>query len=363
MPPKTKNNPNSSKTKKGRAPKHQNTFAFRHNPKSKKTEKILSSPNVGVCRRCHDKIEWRKKYRKYKPRTQPGKCNLCSRKNVMAAYHTICTECAGSEKAIAAMEKRRTAPSASSSEGGVVVDDDNDGDAAAASVPFSEEVFDEKESNDEAVENNDNNNSCDQRSISGASHTSSSKNNNIDCTTDNITKSKRRVRVCAVCASEPALSKYNLDGDVDEELIDKIHELEDIIEMGIHPEDGHKMTLREVKGVERELEKLKLEVKERKRRGRVDGEGENEEEGNEDQEEGDGEDDDGASGEDGDGGASADEDAESVDENDGQGANGDDDDDANDPFLLAIGGKDKLLVGEEYQKMLLAKEQSKQRKL
>ena len=30
-------------------------------------------------------------------------------------------------------------------------------------------------------------------------------------------------------------------------------------------------------------------------------------------------------------------------------------DDANDPFLLAIGGKDKLLVGEEYQKMMLAK--------
>ena len=53
-----------SKKKKGRAPAHQNSYAFRHNPKSKKTEKILSSPNVGVCRRCHEKIEWRKKYRK-----------------------------------------------------------------------------------------------------------------------------------------------------------------------------------------------------------------------------------------------------------------------------------------------------------
>ena len=55
---------NTKKKKKGRAPKHQNTFAFKHNPKSKKTEKILSSPNVGVCKRCYDKIEWRKKYRK-----------------------------------------------------------------------------------------------------------------------------------------------------------------------------------------------------------------------------------------------------------------------------------------------------------
>ena len=54
----------TKKKKKGRAPKHQNSFAFIHNPKSKKTDKILASPNVGVCKRCYDKIEWRKKYRK-----------------------------------------------------------------------------------------------------------------------------------------------------------------------------------------------------------------------------------------------------------------------------------------------------------
>jgi hypothetical protein len=41
-----------------------NSYAFRHNLKSKKTDKILASANVGVCRRCSDKIEWRKKYRK-----------------------------------------------------------------------------------------------------------------------------------------------------------------------------------------------------------------------------------------------------------------------------------------------------------
>jgi len=57
-------NNNTKKKKKGRAPKHQNTYAFQHNPKSKKTDKILASPNVGVCKRCYDKIEWRKKYRK-----------------------------------------------------------------------------------------------------------------------------------------------------------------------------------------------------------------------------------------------------------------------------------------------------------
>jgi hypothetical protein len=89
----------ATKRKKGRAPAHQNAFAFKHNPKSKKTDAILNSPNIHVCRRCHDKIEWRKKYRKYKPRTQPGKCNLCLQRNVKAAYHTICTDCTTSERA------------------------------------------------------------------------------------------------------------------------------------------------------------------------------------------------------------------------------------------------------------------------
>jgi Uncharacterized conserved protein (DUF2039) len=81
------------KKKKGRAPAHQNTFAFRHNPKSKKTAKILSSPVHNCCRRCREKIVWRKQYRKYKPLTQPATCNQCHRKNITAAYHTICKNC------------------------------------------------------------------------------------------------------------------------------------------------------------------------------------------------------------------------------------------------------------------------------
>lgn len=72
----------AKKKKKGRAPKHQNSFAFRHNPKSKKTDKILSSPNVGVCKRCHDKIEWRKKYRKVS-------VPFCARTGVFGANNTL----------------------------------------------------------------------------------------------------------------------------------------------------------------------------------------------------------------------------------------------------------------------------------
>lgn len=51
-------------SERSRAPAHQNSFAFKHNPNSKKTKKIAAIPNVGVCKRCHDIIEWRKKYRK-----------------------------------------------------------------------------------------------------------------------------------------------------------------------------------------------------------------------------------------------------------------------------------------------------------
>jgi len=104
MPPNS-NKGGGKKKKKGKAPTHQNEFAFKHNPKSKLTQKILDSPNVHVCKRCHEKIEWKKQYRKYKPRTQPGKCNECQKRNVLAAYHTICTGCTtASAKAKALLE-------------------------------------------------------------------------------------------------------------------------------------------------------------------------------------------------------------------------------------------------------------------
>lgn len=79
--------------KKG-APKHQNTFAFRHNPKSKLSKSIHAIPNVGLCERCTQQIEWRKKYRKYKRLTECVRCTACAQKTVSYAYHTVCTECA-----------------------------------------------------------------------------------------------------------------------------------------------------------------------------------------------------------------------------------------------------------------------------
>ncbi|KAL7483643.1 hypothetical protein ACHAW6_009289 [Cyclotella cf. meneghiniana] len=333
------NPPGTKKKKKGRAPKHQNSFAFRHNPKSKKTEKILSSPNLGVCRRCHDKIEWRKKYRKYKPRTQPGKCNICFQKNVMAAYHTICTKCAGGEVAIAAMEKYRSGPNGGTTKdhdddevSGTNSDDAIDAHIAASNDPGHEEV--RHENNDDDANDDD----CPR-----ATDASTSKPGG-DTTFAKSPNNSRRIRVCAMCTREPALSKYDkLDGEGAGELIARIQELEDALESGMDSADGHKLTLREVKAIERQLDKLRLEMKEKgkknKKKDAVNEDGDGEEAESDDHDESESDDDE----------------SDQIEEDEDD----DDDDDRNDPFLLAVGGREKLLVGEEYQKMLLAREQQK----
>ncbi|KAJ2760206.1 hypothetical protein IWQ56_005544 [Coemansia nantahalensis] len=79
------------------AQKYQNTFAYKHNPKSKKTQTILALPVDGLCRRCTDQINWRKQYRKYKPLTVAKKCVSCELKKVKKAYHVLCDDCAGAK--------------------------------------------------------------------------------------------------------------------------------------------------------------------------------------------------------------------------------------------------------------------------
>ena len=78
-----------------RRPAHQNTFAFKHNPNSRKTKTILALPNTGLCARCHDLIEWKKKYRKYKPLDRPRKCTGCAAPAIKLAYHVLCQPSAG----------------------------------------------------------------------------------------------------------------------------------------------------------------------------------------------------------------------------------------------------------------------------
>ena len=112
-------------------PAHANVTAFRHNKHSKKTQEILKMPISGMCAHCVEVIEWRKKYRKYKPLTAPSKwyarraspgtrheetvacarprltstraphvvpvrhCSVvCDQRKVKQAYHAACSDCA-----------------------------------------------------------------------------------------------------------------------------------------------------------------------------------------------------------------------------------------------------------------------------
>ncbi|KAL6994126.1 hypothetical protein U1Q18_012232 [Sarracenia purpurea var. burkii] len=81
-------------------PKHQNTYAWNPNGGRKINETEVGgkfrpfSEVTGVCPRCKEKIEWKRKYGKYKPLTEPAKCQRCSKRAVRQAYHNLCAACA-----------------------------------------------------------------------------------------------------------------------------------------------------------------------------------------------------------------------------------------------------------------------------
>ena len=62
-------------TKRTRPQKYKNASAFKNtmHDKSKKIEMINSLEVYAVCSRCKEQIEWRIKYKKYKPLTTPKK--------------------------------------------------------------------------------------------------------------------------------------------------------------------------------------------------------------------------------------------------------------------------------------------------
>lgn len=86
----------SSGPPKAGAPAHPNKFAFRHNPSSRLTLHITSLPISGLlCPSCVAVIEWKKRFRKYKPLTVAKRCTACTEKgSVKEAYHVVCHRCA-----------------------------------------------------------------------------------------------------------------------------------------------------------------------------------------------------------------------------------------------------------------------------
>ncbi|KAL3640208.1 hypothetical protein CASFOL_011794 [Castilleja foliolosa] len=81
-------------------PKHQNKFAWKPHGGQKINPTELGgslkpySEVTGVCPRCKTQIDWKRKYGKYKPLSEPAKCQRCSKRNVRQAYHNLCNGCA-----------------------------------------------------------------------------------------------------------------------------------------------------------------------------------------------------------------------------------------------------------------------------
>lgn len=81
---------------RSRPQKYQNQIAFKNDlhDKSNKTKYINSIQVTNVCERCKKIIEWKIKYKKYKPLKTAAKCIKCEQKTIKHAYHNICLTCA-----------------------------------------------------------------------------------------------------------------------------------------------------------------------------------------------------------------------------------------------------------------------------
>lgn len=80
---------------RSRAQKHKNRTSFKNDlhDTSHQTKLINNIKVSDVCIRCKVIIEWKIKYKKYKPLTQPKKCVKCEQKTVKHAYHVMCLDC------------------------------------------------------------------------------------------------------------------------------------------------------------------------------------------------------------------------------------------------------------------------------
>lgn len=78
-----------------RRQKYQNRTVFKNDlhDTSGKTKFINSIQPCGVCPRCTEIIQWKIKYKKYKPLTATKKCVKCEQKTVKHAYHIMCMPC------------------------------------------------------------------------------------------------------------------------------------------------------------------------------------------------------------------------------------------------------------------------------
>jgi len=81
---------------KKKPPKYANKTAFKNDlhDTNKRTKVIRELEVTGCCDKCRKVIEWKIKYKKYKPLTVPKRCVKCQQKTVLNAYNIVCTPCA-----------------------------------------------------------------------------------------------------------------------------------------------------------------------------------------------------------------------------------------------------------------------------
>ncbi|GFQ89518.1 uncharacterized protein C9orf85 homolog [Trichonephila clavata] len=80
---------------RSRPQKYKNTVAFRNDKygENEHTKMLNSIKLKSLCPKCEAVIQWKIKFKKYKPLTVPSKCIKCEEKTVRSAYHNICTNC------------------------------------------------------------------------------------------------------------------------------------------------------------------------------------------------------------------------------------------------------------------------------
>lgn len=308
------------KRTKGRAPAHQNTFAFRHNPKSKTTAKILATPIQHCCRRCHEKLEWRKKYRKYKPLSKhPSSCNLCEKRNITAAYHTVCTNCSvRSTKAQALLHVWNT-------EGPPVATT-----ASALDETKTKREEEEEEREEEGAADGSNVGGDDDEAghddvvrVAEDGSVGADEEEHVVNNEASFLNKRQYTRVCAVCFKQPALFDSN-----DDDVL--------VTAAGAKP-----LKLRQVKALQRQKERALTEKRHKKKvkssENEQDQQGENDDLSKNSYD------------------SSQDQSSGSITKPLESSLLAIDLADEDDPFLQAVGGADKLLTGEAYQRMLLQK--------
>lgn len=80
--------------------RHKNKYAWKPNAGVKINETEVGgrfrplSEITGVCPRCKEQIEWKRRYGKYKPLTEPAKCQRCTKRAVRQSHHKLCQPCA-----------------------------------------------------------------------------------------------------------------------------------------------------------------------------------------------------------------------------------------------------------------------------